>query len=72
MLVDAQRCASNLYDPDAGNVHATHRGGNRLLEMAANGIPRWFAHYAKGVDRADAEAGDVVVAQMASPNAPCV
>ena len=68
MLVDAQRCASHLYDPDAGGKHAAGMGGNALLEMAAGGVPPWFRHYAFGVDRADAEAADVVVAQGTDTN----
>jgi len=66
MLVDAQRCSSHLYDPDACLGKTVSRGGNRLLEMAAGPVPRWFRHYAEGKDRADAEAADVVVAQAGS------
>lgn len=64
LLVDAQRCACHLYDPDAYTKRrGAARGGNALLEMAAGRIPPWFKWYAEGVDRADPEAADVVVAQ---------
>ncbi len=63
-ICDAQCSAHLSYAAIAFRDRHRAKAGNALIESSI-ALPRWFAFYAFGPDRADPEKADVVSATLA-------